>query len=81
MRNLLVCLAVLLTAILPALAHADRLRVTSYDMDDVGGTVRLEADAPLGEPWLRIEGRSIKIWFPHIQDVAKFDHERIEPRT
>ena len=74
MRNTLLGLAACL--LLPALAHADRLRVTSYDMDDGGGTVRLESDAPVGEPWLRIEGRTVKIWFPHVQDVARFDHER-----
>jgi flagellar biogenesis protein FliO len=62
--------------LLPAIAHADRMRVASYDMDDGGGTVRLESDAPMGEPWLRIEGRTIKIWFPHVQEVARFDHER-----
>jgi flagellar biogenesis protein FliO len=73
-RHTLLGLTVLL--LLPAIAHADRMRVTSYDMDDGGGTVRLEADAPLGEPWLRIEGRTVKIWFPHVQEVARFDHER-----
>jgi flagellar biogenesis protein FliO len=62
--------------LVPALAQADRVRVTSYDMDDGGGTVRLESDAPLGEPWLRVEGRTVKIWFPHVQEVARFDHER-----
>jgi hypothetical protein len=72
-KNALLSFLVLL---LPAIAHADRMRVTSYDMDDGGGTVRLEADAPLGEPWLRIEGRTIKIWFPHVHEVARFDHER-----
>lgn len=74
MKNTLLGLAVCL--LLPALAHADRLRVTSYDMDDGGGTVRVESDAPLGEPWLRVEGRTVKIWFPHVQEVARFDHER-----
>ena|GEM_PF-5543613 len=74
MRNTLLGLAACL--LLPAIAHADRLRVTSYDMDDGGGTVRLESDAPVGEPWLRVEGRTVKIWFPHVQDVARFDHER-----
>lgn len=74
MRKTLLGLAACL--LLPAIAHADRLRVTSYDMDDVGGTVRLESDAPVGEPWLRIEGRTVKIWFPHVHEVARFDHER-----
>lgn len=74
MKNTLLGMAVSL--LLPALAHADRLRVTSYDMDDGGGTVRVESDAPLGEPWLRVEGRTVKIWFPHVQEVARFDHER-----
>lgn len=73
MRYTWISLALLL---LPAVAHADRIRVTSYDMDDRGGTVRLESDAPVGEPWLRIEGRTIKIWFPHVVDVSRFDHER-----
>jgi hypothetical protein len=73
-RNTLLGLAACL--LLPAIAHADRLRVTSYDMDDGGGTVRLESGAPVGEPWLRVEGRTVKIWFPHVQDVARFDHER-----
>lgn len=72
-RYTLLSLAVLL---LPAVAQADRLRVTSYDMDDRGGTVRLQSNVAVGEPWLRIEGRTIKIWFPHIVDVARFDHER-----
>lgn len=74
MKNTLLGLAACF--LLPLAAHADRLRVTSYDMDDGGGTVRLESDAPVGEPWVRIEGRTIKIWFPHVQEVARFDHER-----
>lgn len=57
-------------------ARADQLRVTSYDMDALGGTVNLESDAALGEPWMRIEGKMVKIWFPHIDQVSKFDHER-----
>jgi flagellar biogenesis protein FliO len=69
-------LASLALLLLPSVAQADRLRVTSYDMDGSGGTVRLESDAPVGEPWLRIDGKTIKIWFPHIQDVSRFDHER-----
>lgn len=73
MKNALLSFLVLL---LPSIAHADRMRVTSYDMDDGGGTVHVEADAPLGEPWLRVEGRTIKIWFPHVHEVARFDHER-----
>ena len=56
--------------------HADALRVTSYDMDDAGGTVRLESDAPIGEPWLRIDGKVVRIWFPHVVDVARFENER-----
>jgi hypothetical protein len=59
-----------------SVARADQLRVTSYDMDAQGGTVNLESDAPLGEPWMRIEGKMVKIWFPHIDQVSKFDHER-----
>ncbi|MEY4578611.1 MAG: hypothetical protein RL701_3314 [Pseudomonadota bacterium] len=57
-------------------AQADQLRVTSYDMDDNGGTIRLSSDVPLGEPWLRIDNRMLRIWFPHIDQVARFDHER-----
>lgn len=61
---------------LPGSVHADALRVTSYDMDDAGGTVRLESDAPIGEPWLRIDGKVVRIWFPHVVDVARFENER-----
>jgi hypothetical protein len=60
----------------PGLVHADALRVTSYDMDDAGGTLRLESDAPIGEPWLRIDGKVVRIWFPHVVDVARFENER-----
>jgi hypothetical protein len=61
---------------LPGLVHADALRVTSYDMDDSGGTLRLQSDAPIGEPWLRIDGKVVRIWFPHVVDVARFENER-----
>ena len=59
-----------------SVAQANPLRVTSCGMDALGGTVNLESDAPLGEPWMRIEGKLVKIWFPHIDQVSKFDHER-----
>lgn len=60
----------------PALAHADQLRVSSYDMDDAGGTVRLESNAAIGEPWMRVDGKVVRIWFPHVTEIARFDHER-----
>jgi hypothetical protein len=70
----MVILAVLCS--LPSLARADQLRVTSYDMDDAGGIVRLASDATVGEPWLRVEPRMVRVWFPHVVDIARFDHER-----
>lgn len=65
-----------LLVLLPNVVHADQVRVTSYDVDDNGGTVRLMSDATLGEPWMRIDNRMLRIWFPHVVQVARFDHER-----
>ncbi|MET0388838.1 MAG: hypothetical protein ABW321_22895 [Polyangiales bacterium] len=65
-----------LLLIWPSLVHADHLRVTSYDMDDSGGTVHLESDGPMGEPWMRVEDKLVRIWFPHILQVSRFDHSR-----
>jgi hypothetical protein len=70
----MVILAVLCA--LPNLARADQMRVTSYDMDDVGGVVRLESDATVGEPWVRVDAHAVRVWFPHVVDIARFDHER-----
>lgn len=61
---------------MPQLARADQLRVTSYDMDDAGGTVRLESDGAIGEPWTKIDGKLVRIWFPHVTDIARFENER-----
>jgi hypothetical protein len=74
-------LASLLLLAAPSVVHADALRVTSYDMDDTGGSVHLESDAPVGEPWVRVEGRLVRVWFPHVVQVSRFDHEReaVEP--
>jgi hypothetical protein len=60
----------------PALAHANQLRLVSYDMDDSGGLVRLESNTEIGEPWVRVEGHSVRVWFPKIKEIARFDHER-----
>ncbi|HEY2732474.1 MAG TPA: hypothetical protein VGI70_00740, partial [Polyangiales bacterium] len=60
----------------PCVARADEMRVTSYDMDDSGGTVRLESNKPVGESWLRVDKNMVRVWFPHIVDIARFDHER-----
>ncbi|HEX4351627.1 MAG TPA: hypothetical protein VHZ95_01910, partial [Polyangiales bacterium] len=70
----IVLLAVLFC--LPCVARADEMRVTSYDMDDSGGTVRLESNKPVGESWLRVDKNMVRVWFPHIVDIARFDHER-----
>jgi hypothetical protein len=61
---------------LPSVVHADQMRVTSYDMDDSGGIVRLESNTAVGEPWVRVDGKMVRVWFPHIVDIARFDHER-----
>jgi hypothetical protein len=70
----MVILAVLCA--LPNVVRADQMRVTSYDMDDAGGIVRLESDSTVGEPWLRVEAHTVRVWFPHVVDIARFDHER-----
>ena len=61
---------------MPGVAQANQLRLVSYDMDDSGGLVRLASDSEIGEPWLRVEGRSVRIWFPKVKEIARFDHER-----
>jgi hypothetical protein len=66
----------LVVLLVPGLVHANQLRVTSYDMDEAGGTVHLLSDAPIGETWLRVDAGQVRIWFPHIIDIARFDHER-----
>lgn len=73
MKRMSLILSLLLV---PSLVHASQLRVTSYDMDEAGGTVNLVSDEPLGETWQRIDAHAVKIWFPHIIDIARFDHER-----
>ena len=75
-KSLFVTVLGVLSGSIGGVAHADQLRVTGYDMDDQGGSVNLESDAPMGEPWMRIEGKMLKIWFPHIDQVSRFDHER-----
>jgi hypothetical protein len=60
----------------PGLAQASDVRVSSYEMNEAGGTIVLESDVLIGEPWLRLESRSFKIWFPDLIDVARFDHVR-----
>jgi hypothetical protein len=60
----------------PSLAKADQMRVTSYDIDDAGGTIMLASDQPIGEPWLRIEKGVVRVWFPRVTDIARFEHER-----
>jgi hypothetical protein len=60
----------------PGLARANGLRVSSYEMNDTGGTVQLESNAPIGEPWVRFDARSVKIWFPDVTEIARFDHAR-----
>lgn len=65
-----------LAALVPSVGHAHELRVSSYEMSEAGGVVLLESDAPIGEPWLRVESKSLKVWFPNVVDVARFDHMR-----
>ena len=57
-------------------AHAKQIRLLSYDEDDRGGLVELASDVPIGEPWLRVDGHSVRVWFPQVEDIARFDHER-----
>jgi hypothetical protein len=68
------CSAVL--GLLPAVGHAHEIRVSSYEMSETGGVVLLESDAPIGEPWLRVEQKFVRVWFPDLVDVARFDHQR-----
>jgi hypothetical protein len=65
-----------LLGLVPSIGHAHELRVSSYEMSEAGGIVLLESDAPIGEPWLRVESKSVKVWFPNVADVARFDHMR-----
>jgi hypothetical protein len=74
MQILGACAAVL--SCLPGAAQAHALRVSSYEMSEAGGIVMLESDVPVGEPWLRIDAKQVKVWFPNVADVARFDHER-----
>jgi hypothetical protein len=62
--------------LLPAVSHAHEIRVSSYEMSETGGVVMLESDAPIGEPWLRVEQKFVRVWFPDLADVARFDHQR-----
>jgi hypothetical protein len=70
------CLLIIALLLAPRLAHAEQMRVTSYDIDDAGGTIVLASDQPIGEPWLRIEKGVVRVWFPRVTDIARFDHER-----
>jgi hypothetical protein len=73
MRSLLLTAAVLL---FPALVHASDLRVSSYEMSESGGVIVIESDAPIGEPWMRTDAHSVRIWFPDVKYVARFEHAR-----
>ncbi|HKU36541.1 MAG TPA: hypothetical protein VJR89_00300 [Polyangiales bacterium] len=74
MRSSMLLCAVLLAS--PALAHANEMRVSSYEMSETGGVVLLESDTPIGEPWLKVEVKAVRIWFPEVKDVARFEHAR-----
>ena len=65
-----------LVGLLPSVGHAHEIRVSSYEMSEAGGIVLLESDAPIGEPWLRVEPKSVRVWFPNLVEVARFDHQR-----
>jgi hypothetical protein len=62
--------------LLPAVGHAHEIRVSSYEMSETGGVVVLESDALIGEPWLRVDSKHVRVWFPDLVDVARFDHQR-----
>jgi flagellar biogenesis protein FliO len=55
-------------------AHANRLKVDSYKFDDGTGVVELSSKGVLGEPWMRFEHGEVRIWFPDIEDISRFDH-------
>jgi hypothetical protein len=65
-----------LVGLLPSVGHAHEIRVSSYEMSEAGGIVLLESDAPIGEPWVRVEPKSVRVWFPNLVEVARFDHQR-----
>jgi hypothetical protein len=65
-----------LVGLMPSVGSANELRVSSYEMSEAGGIVLLESDAPIGEPWLRVDPKSVRVWFPNVADVARFDHSR-----
>lgn len=73
MRSLLITTVFLLA---PALAHASDIRVSSYEMSESGGVIVIESDAPIGEPWMRTDARAVRIWFPDVKYVARFEHAR-----
>jgi flagellar biogenesis protein FliO len=56
-----------------AVAHANRLKVESYKTDETTGVIELSAKDPIGEPWMRFEHGEIRIWFPDIDDINRFD--------
>jgi len=60
----------------PSVGYAHDIRVSSYEMSETGGVVLLESDAPIGEPWMRVESKYVRVWFPDLVDVARFDHQR-----
>jgi hypothetical protein len=70
------CACSALIGLSPSVGHAHEIRVSSYEMSEAGGVVLLESDAPIGEPWLRVESKSVRVWFPNLADVARFDHQR-----
>lgn len=73
MRSLLLTAAALLV---PSLVHASDIRVASYEMSETGGVILIESDAPIGEPWMRTDARAVRIWFPDVKYVARFEHAR-----
>lgn len=55
-------------------AHANRLKLTDYGFEDGVGKIELLAKEPIGEPWLRLDRGGVRIWFPDMEDISRFDH-------
>lgn len=69
-RNLVIAMMV---CAVPGVAHANRIRVTSYKPTADGGLVELSAQEPVSEPSLRLEGKAVRVWFPGIESVTRFE--------
>lgn len=73
LHNAWFAIAALLPVLAPTGVHANALKVASYQLEPHGGVIELQGDGPLDEPWMKLNGSSVKVWFPKIDQPGRFE--------